>query len=278
MVRFFFICFVVLHQFCLAEQVPEKIPHLTNKFMMMSIPKSGTHLISKLIAKFTANPGVSLQCFYGGRSAYFGQSTGVSKDQFLNVFPRNQNEVFFSHFNYSYLLNDLYAQDNSYVRIAQIRDLRDVCVSIVHFITPLIENEVGRKASFEKKLSFVINGMGFLKNSVYNVEKNARAAIEVIKQGDAIVCRFEELCGVNGGGSSVQQQKIILSIANGLGVTLNDQQLTEIQSSLWGGTATFRSGQIGSWKKHFTKKNKSEFKKKLGYLLIQLGYEKNMSW
>jgi hypothetical protein len=41
---------------------------------------------------------------------------------------------------------------------------------------------------------------------------------------------------------------------------------------------TFRSGNTGGWREHFTEEHKRSFKELGGDLLIQLGYEKNNDW
>ena len=43
-------------------------------------------------------------------------------------------------------------------------------------------------------------------------------------------------------------------------------------------SGTFRKGQPGNWREHFTPENKDLFKKLAGDLLIKLGYEKNNDW
>ncbi|CAI7797804.1 unnamed protein product [Closterium sp. NIES-53] len=40
----------------------------------------------------------------------------------------------------------------------------------------------------------------------------------------------------------------------------------------------FRKGTPGDWKNHLTKQNKGYIREKLGSLLVDLGYEKTMSW
>jgi len=41
---------------------------------------------------------------------------------------------------------------------------------------------------------------------------------------------------------------------------------------------TFRSGQTGGWREHFTDEHKKLFKDVAGDLLVRLGYEKNNEW
>jgi len=43
-------------------------------------------------------------------------------------------------------------------------------------------------------------------------------------------------------------------------------------------SGTFRKGQPGNWREHFTAANKALFKEKTGDLLIRLGYEMNGEW
>ena len=43
-------------------------------------------------------------------------------------------------------------------------------------------------------------------------------------------------------------------------------------------SGTFRKGQPGNWREHFTPANKALFKEQAGDLLIHLGYEQDNSW
>jgi hypothetical protein len=43
-------------------------------------------------------------------------------------------------------------------------------------------------------------------------------------------------------------------------------------------SGTFRKGQPGNWREHFTEANKALFKEKTGDLLIRLGYEVSREW
>jgi hypothetical protein len=43
-------------------------------------------------------------------------------------------------------------------------------------------------------------------------------------------------------------------------------------------SGTFRKGQPGNWREHFTAANKAVFKEQAGDLLIRLGYEKDHDW
>jgi hypothetical protein len=43
-------------------------------------------------------------------------------------------------------------------------------------------------------------------------------------------------------------------------------------------SGTFRKGQPGNWREHFTAANKTFFKEQAGDLLLRLGYEKDNDW
>ena len=90
--------------------------------------------------------------------------------------------------------------------------------------------------------------------------------------------RFEDLVGPRGGGSLECQLKEIKKIANHLRLDVDDQVIEKVADQLFGGTETFRKGQIGSWKDHFELRHKEAFKKIAGQLLIDLGYEKDFNW
>ena len=99
-------------------------------------------------------------------------------------------------------------------------------------------------------------------------------------QKNVHVIRFEDLIGQAGGGSKEKQVYEIQKIAQHLDINLSIEQATDIAYRLFGGTFTFREGQIGSWKKYFTPEIKQVFKNTPGGLdlLIQLGYEKDNNW
>jgi len=43
-------------------------------------------------------------------------------------------------------------------------------------------------------------------------------------------------------------------------------------------SGTFRKGQPGNWREHFTETNKEFFKENTGNLIVRLGYEKDNGW
>lgn len=107
-----------------------------------------------------------------------------------------------------------------------------------------------------------------------------RQFLPYIKFKKCLTIRFEELVGEQGGGSRVAQLAAIKSIAQHIGRPASNDKVVEVCNKLFGGSGTFREGQIGSWKKYFTPEIKAAFKAMPGanQLLIELGYEKNDQW
>ena len=90
--------------------------------------------------------------------------------------------------------------------------------------------------------------------------------------------KFENLIGSKGGGNDKLQLNEIRKIAKHIGINITDKEATKVAHKLFGGTTTFKDGQIGSWKNHFNAEHKIIFKKTAGKLLIKLDYEKDMNW
>jgi hypothetical protein len=61
--------------------------------------------------------------------------------------------------------------------------------------------------------------------------------------------------------------------------TPREKALTVLMDSIQPSRShTFRSGQAGGWREHFTEEHKKLFKDVTGDLLVRLGYEKSNDW
>jgi len=101
-----------------------------------------------------------------------------------------------------------------------------------------------------------------------------------MKEPGMYTVHFERLVGDKGGGSQEAQLQEIEAIAKHIGLTVSREKIIEVRNNLFGGTTTFREGNIDGWKKHFSPEMKEAFKKMPGAneLLIELGYEKDNNW
>jgi hypothetical protein len=88
----------------------------------------------------------------------------------------------------------------------------------------------------------------------------------------ALVVRFEDLVGSKGGGSDERQFDTIERIVEFIGIGPVD--IKAIQENLFGGTHTFRGGQVDRWKLDFDDELGSLIRAELGGSLVmqKLGY------
>lgn len=90
--------------------------------------------------------------------------------------------------------------------------------------------------------------------------------------------RFEDLVGSAGGGSDEKRKAALKGIRDHLGVSMSDEQLFAAADALDGRSITFRAGKINSWREFFNEEHKRAFKRAAGQLLITLGYETDFDW
>ncbi len=155
--------------------------------------------------------------------------------------------------------------------IINVRDPRDVCVSSVYYY------RFGFNADFNTKLSFTITNLGLL--NYFGVYVHFARALDAIKQRPGCVVKFEELVGPHGGGDLEAQIKTIQKVGLVFNLDISRDEAIQLGEQIYGHSDTFRSGQIGSWKKHFTPQHIAEFKKSpLQKILVELGYEQDNSW
>lgn len=109
---------------------------------------------------------------------------------------KKNNGYLFSHTNFSKPFIAYINQHREWKCILQIRDLRDACISMVHWKNEIIQKAIGQDASFDDKLLFVISGAGSIyKNQIFNLQGCALKALEFIDHPNVIVSRFEDLVG-----------------------------------------------------------------------------------
>jgi hypothetical protein len=112
------------------------------------------------------------------------------------------------------------------------------------------------------------------------LEKFYRIYFPWFKAKNFMVVRFEDLVGEKGGGSAQKQLETVMKIGQHINSPLTPEKALDIIRKLFGGTWTFREGQIGGWKKYFTPTVMRAFKSRKGLmqLLVDLGYEKDFNW
>lgn len=248
-----------------------------------SFPKSGTHLLTQILAGFAQlGPVVEsglppLVTFVGDT----GQPRATSEilSDFNRLLP---GDIGYGH------LHAVPEIVRSLCRKAVapyfiFRDPRDVVVSHVYYVTDLNNQHVhhdffaNQLSSFEERLKVSILGRPNLDIPFPDIRARLKPYLPWLKQSEVLSLRYEDLLADAHG-----QLERIWDHAVGCGFHYRGDKtaaLQALQSAIKPSESpTFRSGQSGNWKQSFSPGIKELFKEVTGDLLAQLGYEKNSDW
>ncbi len=276
----FLFSFIILSATTFGQNIPS--------FALITIPKSGSHIMLKTLYFMTKSPAI--------------WHTKFPSYQYLPP----EDGFLYTHFCLSPELEADYRELPELKQIILIRDLRDVAISIVRHIREGVwpgmtheERENFLKLSFDKQLHYVIN----YEYDIWAVKKKAPNSLQVSlckvatqaerysKRNDVLTCRYENLVGPQGGGTLAEQLTELENIALFINLSFSQLDLIEIATNIYGDKedpfgkgafvnyhSTFTEGKIGGWRQIFTEAHKEAFKKKLGKSLITLGYEMDDNW
>ncbi len=228
-------------------------------FFVTTLPKCGTHLLLKAIRLLNAK-----------KQVFIGKSNAK---QIVDSIINNPSILFHGHWGYTIenvSLVELYGMKGIFI----YRDPRDRVISHAYWVDTRPPGEAPhlKKLNFHDRITYLIKTT----NQYYASYMPWR------KHPQFYSCRFEDLVGPMGGGILENQLKEIKNLAKYMDISLTDENSIKIAAHLFGNKQltkhTFRKGQIGSWKSHFTEEQKKLFKELAGQLLIDLGYEKDLSW
>jgi len=248
------------------------------KIFINSVPKSSTNLVIQLVKGIT--------------KLYQGKSYWVNNEN--DVLSIKEGELVYSHLPY----NEKFSsglQSKSINQIFIYRDLRDVAVSMVYFINdvffdhPLHQVFKKRITLFEDQLDAVILGVDLIgeeNENKWGVKKHYPGIYEETykiyewRKDPSVCCiRYEDL--VNNLTADTEILKIINFLWEDLrNLNISKSEFLKIMKNnidtknSW----TYRQGKFGGWREEFTSRNKANFKKVAGDLIIKLGYEKDNNW
>ncbi len=282
-----------------------------DRVVCVSIPKCGTHLLVKCLTLFQI-PGISFGYEQPIKPSpeHLATIREINKNPPPNHFKGmfhiptvgplpsglsvslsypTRKKAFWTHWPYTREFSQLLDR-TAYANFLIVRDPRDMVVSFAHMVGT---GRNGELADINRVIIDLITGKqeyyipwAVEIQEAYPIlwEKGLYGFYKLytpwLSAQNFKLVKFEHLVGPQGGGSAELQLQEIMDIGTHLGVKMTVQKAREVIQNLFGGTWTFREGQIGSWKKHFTPEIKAAFQadKKLMQLLIDLGYENDNNW
>ena len=230
--------------------------------IVLSVARSGTHMICKLLNMF----GLKEFQTYNGR-----------RHIFTNLPPEN-NYAFGDHVD---PVKPFLEEANQRKIVFITRDPRDIVVSTCFamlanskYQIPLFKNK-----NINAVITYLIEGYPAFEGASSHPDINTffRSKIKWRDQPSAYYTTFEKIVG-----SRESREQEIKNISKHLEIELTDEVLKDCVDNLVGSNeiypGQFRKGIIGDWKNNFTDDHKKLFKKVAGQLLIQEGYEKDLEW
>jgi Sulfotransferase domain len=163
------------------------------------------------------------------------------------------------------------------------RDPRDMIVSHVFYATQMHQGHGMHRYytevldSMEQRINAAIQGVDEDEAELSSIRDKYANYMGWLDQPDVLSMRFENL--ILGRDAALNCVLDYLE-RRGFMPKITRQQAVEALADAIRPkkSGTYRKGQPGNWREHFTPANKSLFKERAGDLLIQLGYERNNDW
>ncbi len=248
-----------------------------------SIPKSGTHLLTQIIAGFTAlgpfvDSGLPAIVTYDGMNGRHRKETEI----LLDLKRLTAGDIAYGHLHATDHVLKVMTQER-FASFLIIRDPRDILVSHVHYVTDLAPNHVlhnyyaNELSTFEERLRTSIIGLPDAPFPFPDIGERLKPYLGWMERESVLVLKYEDL--INQQFEAVSN--IVEFVINrGFIPKVNVPEATEI---LLAGidpnrSPTFRKGGSGDWKEQVDAANRNLIKETAGHALIQLGYEKDLTW
>ena len=163
------------------------------------------------------------------------------------------------------------------------RDPRDMLVSHVFYATKMYAGHGMHQyynehlSTMEERLNAAIEGVTEPGFELASVKQRYDAYLGWLDQPDVICIRFEDLILER----SVTLARLLGYLeVRGFNLTVPHAQAIETLTAAIAPekSGTFRKGQPGNWREHFTTTNKARLNEVADDLLIRLGYEESSDW
>lgn len=249
-----------------------------------SFPKSGTHLLTQVLAGFAqlgpvVNAGLPAVTMYDGFTGLARPSAQIERAvrRFL------PGDIGYGHLHAQPSIMDALCRDGV-APFFIYRDPRDVVISHVHYITEIETSHIhhdfyaNQLTNFDQRLTASIMGRPDLANIPFpGIAARFAPYLPWLARPEVLCLQFEDF---------IHDKEAVLEKIFDHAVARGFQYAGERAgaiSTLAGAidpqkSPTFRSGKAGAWREKFTDEHAALFKEQAGELLIELGYEHDREW
>lgn len=247
-----------------------------------SVPKSGTHLLAQVLQAF---PRLGLAVERGmGPILTFERQTGRqhSTQEILHDLKQlRPADLCFGHVLAAPEIL-AYWEERNIVHYFMLRDPRDVVISHAFYIADKATQNVHHVyyqslPSLDERIRVSILGRPDWKGYFPDIRARYALYLGWLESPQVCLLRYEDFIQ-----DRPQNLMIMVDYAktHGFQTRLPDDQVISVlmQAIQPKKSFTFRKGEAGNWREHFTEEHNKLFKETAGDLLIILGYEKSLNW
>jgi hypothetical protein len=257
-------------------------------------PKSGTHLLSdclSLMPKMVfSGRHFALADFFvdsGVHSHHAEPYPKLREAALAKVLRRCPRGMFVTaHARFHPILEAL-IRELQFKQVLLLRDPRDVVVSHAFYVKrePLHFHHTyftETLKSDEQRIMATIRGFGSdvsHSRPLPPIGESFAGFVRWLDDPFTLAIRFEDLIDSRGTGDKEKQLNTVKTIGDFVGRPIDGERAQFIAQKMYGkGSLTFRKGQAGDWRNHFTEAHRHAFKETAGDMLVRLGYERDVNW
>lgn len=244
-----------------------------------SMPKSGTHLLTSLLDSLP-------KLRFGGQVvSYLGQDTVNEREEYKHLIRRlrflRDSHYIGGHLTYDPAVERAIAEAGV-LMVTILRDPRSHILSLAHYLlsnrhVPGRDWVTDRYPDMDSLLPVLVRGIGVPGIEPYMPDVGQRfSRYSAWSESDAgIVVRFEDLVGARGGGDDDRQEEVTHEILAYLGYARSDVATRDVPGRIFStNSATFRTGQIDTWRHELPGDLAEETYDRCGTLMETWGYER----
>lgn len=270
------------------------------KVLVNSLPKSGTHLLGRLmylLGMVERQPGLTgglvrrtarnpLHNMKKKRRLAGSANDGLNIDLDIpsNCVSKKWLHEYLSTIKHGEYLTAHLPYDQELRQFLGVRDFRlffiyrdprDVLISLANFHQRSHKpfQQVFNAADPIERWNLALEGIRAGNSVLSPLAERLSRAQGWIKDPAVCAVRFEDLIGGNGGGDFEIQRNVLTCILEALGVKILSKELTYLQDNLfYRQSATFHKGQIGQWKTEMSDSDLAMVNEQLSAMITAYGY------